>query len=129
MLIYAATGKRDAPQKRDKANELIGAADFAISTQVLQEFYWVATRKPAVPLTPTQALDWIDRLLEVSLIEVDASLIKVAILLSERYRISYWDAAILAAAERAEASVLYSEDLNHGQSYGSVKVDNPFRTL
>ena len=53
-------------------------------------------------------------------------LIKVAIEISWRYRISYWDGAILAAAERLGAEVLYTEDLNHGQAYGTVRVINPF---
>jgi predicted nucleic acid-binding protein len=60
---------------------------------------------------------------------VDPALIKVAILLSAHYKISYWDAAIVAAAEALGATTLYSEDLNHGQSYGSVRVENPFRDL
>jgi predicted nucleic acid-binding protein len=129
VLIYAATGRQDAPQKRERANELIGAGDFAVSTQVLQEFFWIATRKPAVPLTSSEALEWIDQLLDVGVVVVDPALIKVAILLSARYKISYWDAAIVAAAEALGATTLYSEDLNHGQSYGSVRVENPFRDL
>ena len=45
----------------------------------------------------------------------------------ERYQISFWDALILAAAESGGAGVVYTEDLNHGQRYGSVLVQNPFR--
>ena len=44
----------------------------------------------------------------------------------ERYQISFWDALILAA-ESGGAGVVYTEDLNHGQRYGSVLVQNPFR--
>ena len=43
-----------------------------------------------------------------------------------RYGISYWDGAIVAAAERLKAAILYTEDLSHGQRYGSVVVVNPF---
>ena len=43
------------------------------------------------------------------------------------FRISYWDAALIAAAERLDAPILYTEDLNHDQLYGSVRVVNPFR--
>jgi predicted nucleic acid-binding protein len=46
--------------------------------------------------------------------------------LSERFRMPYWDAAIIAAAERLQAEVVYSEDFNHGQSYGRVRVVNPY---
>jgi predicted nucleic acid-binding protein len=44
----------------------------------------------------------------------------------ERYQISYWDAAIMAAAKELSAGVVFSEDLNHGQSYDGVVVKNPF---
>jgi predicted nucleic acid-binding protein len=46
----------------------------------------------------------------------------------ERYQISFWDALILAAADSGGAEVLYTEDLNDGQQYGSVLVRNPFRS-
>ena len=58
---------------------------------------------------------------------IDAGLVKRGAAISARYQISYWDGAILAAAEALGAPVLYSEDLSHGQTYGSVKVVNPFK--
>lgn len=45
-----------------------------------------------------------------------------------RYQISYWDGAIIAAAEALGAPIVYSEDMSNGQSYGSVKVVNPFKS-
>jgi len=48
---------------------------------------------------------------------------------AERYKISYWDGAIIAAAETLRAGILYTEDLNDGQLYGSVRVVNPFANL
>ena len=51
---------------------------------------------------------------------------RIAVELSELYRISYWDAAVLAAAEALGAHTVYSEDLNNGQQYGRVRVMNPF---
>ena len=59
-------------------------------------------------------------------VATEVSLVKIAIEISVRYQTSYWDAAILAAAESMGAPRLYSEDLNHGQRYGSVEVVNPF---
>jgi predicted nucleic acid-binding protein len=47
---------------------------------------------------------------------------------SQRFHISYWDGAIVAAAEALGATVLYTEDLNHGQRYGTVRVENTFLT-
>ena len=58
---------------------------------------------------------------------IDHRLVRIAIESSARYAISYWDAAILAAAEALGAHTVYSEDLNHGQKYGPVRVVNPFR--
>ena len=127
ILIYAAAGKDREEAKRRKALKLILGADFGTSSQVLQEFYYNVTRKIAGPLTPAQALAWIERLEKLPFVETDRTLVRAGILLSERYRISYWDGAMLAAAVRLGTPIAYSEDLNHGQAYGSVTVVDPFR--
>ena len=62
-------------------------------------------------------------------VPVDESLVRTAIVLARRFQVHYYDAAIIAAAERLGAPILYTEDLNHGQRYGSVQVQNPFRDL
>jgi predicted nucleic acid-binding protein len=67
-------------------------------------------------------------LLDSPLIVVGPSQITAAIQNEERYQISFWDALILAAAESGGAEVLYTEDLNHGQQYGTVLARNPFRS-
>ncbi len=48
-----------------------------------------------------------------------------ALQIEARYKVSFWDALILHAAEKAGAAVLYSEDLAAGQGYGSTRVINP----
>ena len=105
---------------------MVGAR-FGTSVQVLQEFYHNVTRKIARPLHPERALAWIERLERLPLVETDRSLVKRGILFSERYQITYWDGAMLAAAERLGAPVMYSEDLSHGQYYGTVRVIDPFQ--
>jgi predicted nucleic acid-binding protein len=127
VLIYAAAGRRDAPEKHARAWEIIGPGDYGISAQVLAEFYVNAIRKPAVPLTPAEAAAWLADLQAVPVMPIDASLVTEAADRSRTHKISYWDAAILIAAERLGATTLYSEDLNDGQRYGSVTVVNPFR--
>jgi predicted nucleic acid-binding protein len=107
--------------------QLIEDANFGLSGQVLSEFYNNATRKLAVPLTPDEASDWVVRLARVPTVPVDAELVQAGIVASRRYQLSYWDGAVVAAAQRLGAPVLYTEDLNHGQAYGSVRVVNPFR--
>ncbi len=126
IVVYAAATDSDA-KKRERAMDLLERAAFGTSAQVLQEFYVTVVRKLAVPLEPETALDWIEQLAVFPCIAVDSAIVRIAIEKSERYRISFWDAAILAAAEALDARVLYTEDLNDGQLYGSVRAVNPFR--
>jgi predicted nucleic acid-binding protein len=57
---------------------------------------------------------------------IDGRFVKIAAETSERFRLSYWDGAIVAAAELLGAKLLYTEDLNNGQRYGIVEARNPF---
>ncbi len=57
---------------------------------------------------------------------IDTGLVRYGAELAIRYQLSYWDGVIVAAAHRLNASVLYTEDLNHGQAYGSMHAVNPF---
>jgi predicted nucleic acid-binding protein len=126
ILVYAAIPSDKEPGKTEKANNIIDTVDYGISAQVLAEFYDVATRKGGRPLTADEAFAWIQRLARLPCVPVDSMLVIAGIRNSVRYRISYWDGAIIAAAERLGAEILYTEDLNPGQIYGSVRVVNPF---
>jgi len=99
---------------------------FGLSAQVLQEFYVVATGKMARRIEPGTAVEFLNVLLNYPVVPMDADLVLAAIKLQNAHRISYWDAAILAAAENLEARVVYSEDLSHMQIYGTTQVINPF---
>jgi predicted nucleic acid-binding protein len=127
VLLYAATASASEATKQDRAYELIGADDFGISTQVLQEFYYNATGRARVKMLPEKALEWLAEIEHRPCATVDADVFRRATEISMRYKISYWDGAILAAAEALGASTLYSEDLIDGQSYGAVNVVNPFK--
>ncbi len=109
-----------------RAIELIERENFGTSAQIIQEFYVNATRKSEFGMTADMALAWIEGLEELPCWPTDLALIKNAVLISERHRISYWDSAVLSATEALGAPVLYSEDLSHGQHYGPVQVLNPF---
>lgn len=128
VLIYAATGRRSEPGKFAIARDLIATARLGLSGQVVAEF--VANvrnaRKMRHPLSFEETIGWVDRLESFPYVDVDRALVRAGAVLAERYRISYWDGAILAAAERLAAPILYTEDLNHGQTYGSVQTINPF---
>jgi len=126
VLVYAAIGTGSDEPKRMRALELVASEDFGTSAQVLQEFFVTVVKKASRRLSPAQALEWIEQWTAFPCQPVDHQLVRIAIEKSERYTISYWDAAILAAAEALGAHTVYSEDLNHGQRYGRVRVINPF---
>ncbi len=94
----------------------------AVSVQVLQEFYVNLLKKNAPGDEAKQAiLDY----MKWTVIENDESLLLNGIDAQKQWQLSFWDALILAAAIRAKATVLWSEDLNHEQLYGQVRVINP----
>jgi predicted nucleic acid-binding protein len=126
VLLYAASRNPADLMKKRIAIELIGEKEFGLSAQVLQEFYNVATKKADFGMKPDKALEWLENFEEFPCLPIDSALVKNAAENSVRYRVSYWDGAILAAAEALGAPVLYSEDLNDGQYYGGVRVVNPF---
>jgi len=125
VLLYAAGGKAEAPEKHARAVEVL-MMEFGLSSQVLAEFYVNATRKGPTPLAPDVAQEWVTQLSKKPCQPVDAAVMKSGIELSQRYRTSYWDGAILAAAKRLGASTTYSEDMNEDQDYDGVTVINPF---
>jgi predicted nucleic acid-binding protein len=129
VLVYAAVGTGKDEAKRMRALALIESTDFGTSAQVLQEFFVTVVRKASRPLSPAQALEWIEQWAAFPCQPVDHQLVRIAVEQSERFRISYWDAAILAAADALGTDTVYSEDLNHGQQYGRVRVINPFGPL
>ena len=127
VLIYAATAKQDDPRKYRIAEQIVTSELFGVSGQVLAEFYVNVLTKPAIPLSVMQATQWIDFLCAYPVAAVDDVLVRQGIAYAQKFKIKYWDAAIIAAAERLDAPILYTEDLNHDQLYGSVRVVNPFR--
>ena len=126
ILVYAAAGRGAEEAKRQRALELVETEEFGLSAQVLQEFYVTVVRKLEVPLSAQQALQWIEQLEIFPCLAIDTGVVKLGIETSERFQLSYWDGAIIAAAEALGAPILYTEDLNHGQRYGTVIVRDPF---
>jgi predicted nucleic acid-binding protein len=126
VLVYAAVGAGKDEPKRKRAMELVESIDFGTSAQVLQEFFVTVVRKASRPISSAQALEWIEQWAAFPCQTIDHQLVRIAIEQSERFKISYWDAAILVAAETLGTDTVYSEDLSHGQRYGRVRVVNPF---
>jgi predicted nucleic acid-binding protein len=127
VLLYACSSAPDDAEKRRVAEDLILSRPFALSAQVLQEFIANALRKPRLGISEEN----IDATLQMaSLVRVQSvtrELVLSAVTLRRRYKLSQWDATILAAAMELGCGVVYSEDMNDGQDYGGVRVINPFK--
>lgn len=123
ILIYAATGANDEPEKWARAHDLLAEGEYCSSAQVLAEFYTIATVKHRLPLA--QANEWMRYLERFEIQPVDRGIVLAGVAFSQRFRISYWDAALIAAAQRLGIDTIYTEDLNHGQTYEGVRVVNP----
>jgi predicted nucleic acid-binding protein len=129
ILLYAASGKQLYPEKHRCAWDVISEGNYAISGQVLAEFYVNSQKAKATQtaLTQEETSAWIERLCLLPIVPIDHTVVQMAIQHSNRYKISYWDAALVAAAETMNLPVIYTEDLNDGQLYGSVTAINPFK--
>ena len=126
VLIYAFSKASGDVAKTRIARDWVNREGWGVTVQVLQEFYVNAVRTPH-QLGHDDALAMIEEIASSRPVAViDIPLMRHALQLKSRYRISYWDAAVVAGARRLGASVLVSEDLAHGQDYGGVRVLNPF---
>ena len=123
---------RDAGVKHERARQLIEhlwtTQQGALSTQVLQELCVSLRRRVAHPLPSDDIAKLIEDYLSWEIVINTPQAIIAALAIETRYKISYWDALILHAADSCGAVVLYSEDLSHGQRYGAVEVLNPLRS-
>ena len=127
VLLYAVSTHPPEADKTRAARVLMQSADWAWSAQVAAEFIRASTspRQPK-PLTRTEARRWIETWMAFPMAAVDGTLVLEAVQIAERFQTSHFDAQILAAAKRMGCATVYSEDLNHGQDYGGVRVMNPF---
>ena len=127
VLLYAACPGPEDAEKHERADDLLGNADLALSVQTLGEFYWQATRRTRVPnLTHEEARAYVESFRRYQVQEFTLETLNLALDLTNRYQIAYWDAAILAAASLSGCDTLLTEDLGDGQVYGDVRVANPF---
>jgi|SRR5947209_17972531 len=126
ILVYTEDSR--VPQKQNRATRLIEEhllADTAVlSLQVLQEYFATVTQKLHAPLERAQRR--VEIFASAKVVRFEVSDIIAAIELRRLIQISFWDAMIIHAARLSGASVLYSEDFQHGSILGGVKVVNPF---
>src|SRR5215469_8618161 len=127
VLVYAYDAS--APEKRGVAQDLVRRAvrgELIISTQVLAEFAATLLHKVAPPMDPVELMDLLEALSPIKTIKADEDLVRRAIEAHAKYGIHFWDGMIVAAAERGRCERIWSEDLNAGQEYFGVVVENPF---
>ncbi len=129
--IFVYSFDRSSPAKRRRATQLIQEAVASgkgvVSYQVVQEFFNVALRKFATPMTAAEADQYLSAVFRPLLaVQSSPALYSEALRLMGRHRLAWYDAVIVAAALEARCGVLYSEDLQHGQRFGELTIENPF---
>ena len=118
------------PQKKTRADKwislLVRDRSGRVSFQVLQELYATLTSKRRLKVDVEEARLIVRELAVWQPVAVDLAMLKRAWVLQDRFPLSWWDALIIAAAQTCECKVLLTEDLQHGQEFGAVRVVNPF---
>jgi predicted nucleic acid-binding protein len=126
ILVYTLDSKD--PRKQAKARgimrKVVNMHQPVISTQVLKEFYVVATTKMKADRIIVKNI--IHNFSNIEIVQNDLELIEQAIDISVISQLSFWDSLIIAAAEKAKCKYIFSEDLNSGQTFRGVMVVNPF---
>ena len=127
VLVYA--DDLDAGARRTRARQVLQEAletrSGALSTQVLQEFFVVSTRK--LGTRPEAARRKIELLSLLDVVRPQVVDLLAAVDLHRLHGISFWDGLIVRAAQVAGCRILLTEDLQHGRRYDGVRVENPFR--
>lgn len=129
VLLYRVSQDPREAAKAQIAARLLEAEDLCLSVQVLQEFYVQATRNSRPDrLSHRDALDLITSWGRYPILDITTALMENALATCARWKISYWDAAIIEAARALGCTELLSEDLSAGHDYAGVRVVDPFAT-
>jgi predicted nucleic acid-binding protein len=130
VLVY--TRDRTEPQKREVALSLLELLwqeqTGRTGVQVLNEFYTVVTRKVSLGVSREAAWKVVEQFMEWNPQPIDFTLLQQARSIEGRYKLNWWDALVVAAAQLQGCWILYTEDLQHGAQFGTVRICNPFVT-
>ncbi len=129
--IFVYSFDRSATAKLRRSMQLIRQAvatgKGVVSYQVVQEFLNVALRRFAPPMTVAEAEQYLGTVFRPLLaVHSSPAFFAEALRLQDRYRLSWYDSLILTGAIEARCSILYSEDMQHGQKFGDLRIENPF---
>ena len=128
ILLYSVSRNPAEAEKRGRAGAILERAECGLSVQVLQEFYVQATRvsRPD-PLTHEDAADLIGAWLRFPVQDMTVAVSIDALRIKHAHGFSYWDSAVIAAAQALGCDELYTEDLSQGQVIDGLTIINPFR--
>jgi predicted nucleic acid-binding protein len=126
VLLYAGSQHPEDQAKRVIALEILKRQDLGFSSQVMAEYFNAAYSKGRLGISLETAISNLEILSKRPVLSITPAIVIDAARIVTRYQISYYDAAIVAAATELGCTTLYSEDLSHGQFYGTVRVINPF---
>lgn len=125
--VFVYSVDEGEPAKQQRAQEVLKATpNIVVSTQVLNEFYVITTRKLATPLSVTDAAAVVDQMARYTCVPVDSDLVRRAISAGRRWQLSHSDALIVVAARQAACERLVTEDLTAGAGYDGLRIENPF---
>ena len=129
VLLYAASRDPGDATKRKVAEQILRLPGVGFSAQVMQEFYHVAHRRNVLGITHEEAMAVLAAIARRPVQPITSQLVLSASQISREHQLSYWDAAIVAAAHSLGCHTLYTEDPSHGQRILEVEIENPFAEL
>lgn len=129
--IFVYSFDRGSPAKAQRAAQLIRQAVATqkgiVSYQVVQEFFNVALRRFAAPMTTAEAEQFLGTVFRPLLaVQSSQALYSEALRLRDKHQLAWYNSLIVAAALESQCSVLYSEAFQHGQRFGDLQIENPF---
>jgi len=125
VVVYAFDTSE--PEKQRAAIDVLESGRrLVVSTQVLLEAWWVLTRRLERPLSEDAASEVIDELCRLPVVSTDTDLVRRAITTSRRWQLAVWDALIVEAARSSGCDRILTEDLQAGQDFDGITVENPF---
>ncbi|MBI5750339.1 MAG: PIN domain-containing protein [Nitrospinae bacterium] len=123
ILIYSYSSTEIG--KKDKVLLILENEEIAISTQVINEFIWIMSRKFNVDMESLKVIN--NNLFEIFNVGmVSKATIDKAIDIAKSYKYAYWDSLMLSSALESRCIAIYSEDMQHGQNIEGVRIINPF---
>ena len=127
VLVYAYDSSDSRKQR--VAQDLVRralAGDILVSTQVLAEFTATLLHKITPAARPEDVTAVLDAMGPIRVVQPDGDIVRRAVEIRAEYGVHFYDGMIVAAAERGGCGRIWSEDLNSGQQYFGIVVENPF---